>query len=326
MTILIAILLGFGIIGAIAYAAFLGSRRGLVLISLELLSFMVATVVALVAYQTVGAGIKAVAHVTAALSNVAGFAIIWVCAELACAVVIRFFVLPHIVRPTPLSLASRISGSVLNGLKTAAIITLALLVFSGLPLTPATKRPVTENFVARHFLALGSHLPVALPPGLGQDISDSFNFFTVTAEPESDERIELGYTTTEVNVDEAAEAAMLKLINRERANHDLPALTLNTKARAVARAYSTDMFARGYFSHLSPEGKTPFERLKAGGVKYGSAGENLALAPTLALAHDGLMKSPGHRANILSPDYRAVGIGIVDGGLYGLMVTQNFTD
>jgi uncharacterized protein YkwD len=94
----------------------------------------------------------------------------------------------------------------------------------------------------------------------------------------------------------------------------------------VARAYSADMFARGYFSHLDPDGKSPFDRMRAGDVEFGTAGENLALAPTLKLAHQGLMNSPGHRANILKPEYRTVGIGIVDGGAYGLMVTQDFTD
>ena len=57
---------------------------------------------------------------------------------------------------------------------------------------------------------------------------------------------------------------------------------------------------------------------------YLSAGENLALAPTLAGAHQGLMLSPGHRANILRPQFGRLGIGILDGGAQGLMVTQNF--
>jgi uncharacterized protein YkwD len=86
------------------------------------------------------------------------------------------------------------------------------------------------------------------------------------------------------------------------------------------------MLQRGYFSHITPEGFSPFDRLKAGKVAFGSAGENLALAPTLALAHQGLMNSPPHRANILNPAYRTVGIGVLDAGPYGVMVTQNFTD
>ena len=84
------------------------------------------------------------------------------------------------------------------------------------------------------------------------------------------------------------------------------------------------MFARGYFAHVSPDSLSPFDRMKAAHVRYITAGENLALAPTLPLAHKGLMNSPGHRANILQPLYRRVGIGILDGGMYGLMITQNF--
>jgi uncharacterized protein YkwD len=86
------------------------------------------------------------------------------------------------------------------------------------------------------------------------------------------------------------------------------------------------MFADGMFSHVDNDGQSPFDRMHHGGVTFDVAGENLALAPTLTLAHQGLMNSPGHRANILSPDYRAVGIGVIDGGSYGLIVVQDFTD
>jgi uncharacterized protein YkwD len=64
--------------------------------------------------------------------------------------------------------------------------------------------------------------------------------------------------------------------------------------------------------------------MRRGGLKSRAAGENLALARTLPMAHQGLMDSPGHRANILRPAFGRVGIGILDGGRYGLMVTQNF--
>jgi uncharacterized protein YkwD len=94
----------------------------------------------------------------------------------------------------------------------------------------------------------------------------------------------------------------------------------------VARAYSTKMLAEGFFSHVDRQGNTPFDRMTAGDVEYKSAGENLALAPTLLMAHQGLMNSPGHRANILKAEYGTVGIGIIDAGAHGLMVTQNFTD
>lgn len=62
----------------------------------------------------------------------------------------------------------------------------------------------------------------------------------------------------------------------------------------------------------------------AANIRFVVAGENLALAQNLLLAHDGLMNSPGHRANILREAFGRVGIGILDGGIYGLMVTQKF--
>ena len=61
-------------------------------------------------------------------------------------------------------------------------------------------------------------------------------------------------------------------------------------------------------------------------IKFSAAGENLALAPNVSLAHQGLMNSPGHRANIMSGDFGKVGIGVVDGGIYGEMFVQEFTD
>jgi uncharacterized protein YkwD len=59
-------------------------------------------------------------------------------------------------------------------------------------------------------------------------------------------------------------------------------------------------------------------------VRFLAAGENLALGQTLQICHRGLMNSPGHRANILKAAFGRVGIGILDGGFNGLMITQNF--
>jgi uncharacterized protein YkwD len=86
------------------------------------------------------------------------------------------------------------------------------------------------------------------------------------------------------------------------------------------------MFQQGYFAHVDPDGTTPFDRMKRGGVTFRAAGENLALAPTVDVAHEGLMNSPGHRANILNPSFHRIGIGVADGGMHGKMFTQNFAD
>ena len=92
----------------------------------------------------------------------------------------------------------------------------------------------------------------------------------------------------------------------------------------VARKQSADMFARGYFAHDTPEGLSPFDRMKQANVRFLTAGENLALAPTIPVAHTGLMNSPGHRANIMRREFGRVGIGVMDGGMRGLMVSQEF--
>jgi uncharacterized protein YkwD len=86
------------------------------------------------------------------------------------------------------------------------------------------------------------------------------------------------------------------------------------------------MFERGYFSHYNPEGMSPFDRMEQAGIHFIAAGENLALAPNVTIAHQGLMDSPGHRANILSTDFGKVGIGVMDGGMFGRMFVQEFTD
>ena len=117
---------------------------------------------------------------------------------------------------------------------------------------------------------------------------------------------------------------MLGLVNMERRKRGLKPLVADPELVPVARAHSQDMFARGYFSHYTPEGKDPFDRMKAAKIRYQAAGENLALGQTLKICHDGLMNSPGHRANILNPAYGRLGVGILDGGTYGLMISQEF--
>ena len=84
------------------------------------------------------------------------------------------------------------------------------------------------------------------------------------------------------------------------------------------------MFKLKYFGHQSPVSGSPFDRLKAAGITYTRAGENLAYAQSVAVAHRALMDSPGHRENILRPEFTRIGIGVINAGAYGRMVTQLF--
>lgn len=117
---------------------------------------------------------------------------------------------------------------------------------------------------------------------------------------------------------------MLKMLNSERAVHGLKALVWDNQIQEVGLEHSGDMLRRHYFSHTSPDGKMPWDRCAAHSLRYLAMGENLAQAPTLALAHQLLMDSPGHRANVLSPDFNRVGIGIASSPRDGLLITEVF--
>ncbi len=140
------------------------------------------------------------------------------------------------------------------------------------------------------------------------------------------ERIDLPFRVDEARPDPATEEAMLGLVNQERTQRGLAPLDMDPALQAVARAHAADMFRRGYFAHITPDGQTPVDRIRAARISFVRAGENLALAPTLARAHDGLMNSPGHRAAIIDPGFGRVGIGVLDGGIYGKMFVQVFRD
>lgn len=117
---------------------------------------------------------------------------------------------------------------------------------------------------------------------------------------------------------------LLLMINEERKKHSLHSLQFDEELTDIARNHSKDMLRRAYFSHYSPEGKNTYQRLQAAGIKYRVAGENLALAENIHQAHHELMSSPIHKANILNKAYTSLGIGIMDAGRNGLMITQMF--
>jgi len=161
-----------------------------------------------------------------------------------------------------------------------------------------------------------------LSPVFDKAISQTINKLTI--EPNSEESVTLPFTNTTGKERRDLEAEMIQLLNEERTKRGLKPLQADPELRQVALNHSKDMLARGYFSHYTPEGKDPFYRMRAAGVKFSVAGENLALVQTLSIAHNGLMNSPGHRVNILRPSFGRVGIGIIDAGVHGLMISQEF--
>jgi uncharacterized protein YkwD len=105
------------------------------------------------------------------------------------------------------------------------------------------------------------------------------------------------------------EARLLTLLNRDRAAAGLAPLEPDPELRSVALAHTQDMVAANFFGHVSPTTGTVDDRIRKAGVAVSMAGENVARADSAEAAHQSLMESPGHRANVLNPKYTHVGIG-----------------
>lgn len=120
------------------------------------------------------------------------------------------------------------------------------------------------------------------------------------------------------------EQEMLRLVNEARKQNNVSPLTADVPLTKVARVKSQDMIDNNYFSHNSPTYGSPFDMMKSFGINYVKAGENIAGNQNVQKAHESLMNSPGHRQNILNPDYTHIGIGIKQGGQYSNMFTQMF--
>ncbi|MFI6640970.1 CAP domain-containing protein [Streptomyces sp. NPDC050504] len=122
---------------------------------------------------------------------------------------------------------------------------------------------------------------------------------------------------------ESAEAAVLALVNQERAKVGCQAVRPSAELAALAAAFSKDMAERDFFDHTDPDGATPWDRAEKAGVK-GLGGENIARGQADAQAvMDAWMNSEGHRANILNCDYKTLGVG-VHFGAGGPWWTQDF--
>ncbi len=135
------------------------------------------------------------------------------------------------------------------------------------------------------------------------------------------------------------EVQMLMLINAERAAAGVDPVQLELDLNEAADVHSQWMIDTDTFSHTGAGGSSPGDRMRDAGFTFANGwtwGENVAWQSIRGASgfeddvinlHNALMNSPGHRANILNPDFDYIGIGIVVGeydGWTGIFVTQNF--
>lgn len=300
-----------------------GLQRGLFVQLFDILGFGVALLASLNFYPIGAALLVKLFDLPKIAAGPIGFLIVWLAAEsiffTALSPLFRKIVIPRLENP-----ANRFLGFIpatANALLFSAFI---LLFIVSLPLRPDIKKDIYDSKVGSFLIESASIAEKPFTSIFGPIAKQSLTFLTIT--PEEKGTINLEFTQTEYTIDLAGEQMMLARVNEERARAGIKALEFDSRLVAVARAHSRDMFERGYFSHFSPGGEDVGDRLESAGIYYTFAGENLALAPNIDRAHTGLINSPGHRRNILDPAFSKVGIGVIDGGVYGKMTTQVFTN
>ena len=131
-----------------------------------------------------------------------------------------------------------------------------------------------------------------------------------------------------VQASEITPDKVISLVNDARLANKVGILVKDEALTRAAQMKADDIFAKGYFAHTSPEGKTPWTWFAKAGYDYAYAGENLAIHFTQAEDQQrAWMESPTHRKNILNPEYREMGVAVESGILEGkktIVTVQEF--
>jgi uncharacterized protein YkwD len=133
----------------------------------------------------------------------------------------------------------------------------------------------------------------------------------------------LSITALAAGYDSAVERKMFELVNQERVGRGLPPLKWSDKLQQGARKHTENLAAHKQLSHQFSDEPSLAGRIAATGFHFSASAENVASATQSDDLHRALMASPGHRANILSPKYDSIGIGVVQRG-DSYYATQNF--
>ena len=297
---------------------------------IDFVSFVLSFVLGLSLYSVIAKILITIFHIPQGFANAIGFLVIAIVFEIVFNSLFRKLALslPLFIKTNPaknkIIFIERFLGIIpgfLSGLVLASFI-LSLII--ALPFSVFLKHSVTNSKFGSVLVSNTQVFAKGLNDVFGGAVNDTLSFLTV--ESDSNQIVNLNFKTKSVSVDEESEQQMFNLVNKERSLLKLKALTFSENLTKVGRAHCQDMLIRGYFSHYTKEGLSPFDRMVAANISFNYAGENLALAPNTDLAMKGLMQSPGHKANILSIDFGKVGIGVIDGGIYGEMFCQEFTN
>ena len=312
------------IAAAVVLAFVTGIRAGFIKTLYGLITWIVAIPVALMLQAPFGT-LLARFGLAAPAARTLAFVTVLLLIEIGFTVVGSAAVFPFVDRlhrDRTLGIADRAFGVIPSVLRTLVITAVALAAALVLPVGTEVRSAIDASRAAQALIAQVSAVQPALGALAGSP-DDSAPLFVTRLGADETEKLDLPSDLV-LTPDPDAEQEMLRLLNQERTSRGLPALELDLRALPVARQHSEEMFRLRYFGHQSPILGSPFDRLQAAKISYTRAGENLAYARSVAIAHRGLMESPGHRENILRPEFTRVAIGVISAGSYGRMFTQLF--
>ena len=316
------------ILTVLALYAVEGYGFGVVYALFDFVKFFISFLAGLKGYAFIVPYLMRYLHMSKGYANAAAFFIVAVIVELMCHVLLKNFVKKvnkeMIENQFISSWLSNFLG-IFPGILSGIILLMFLLtVITALPVSPFLKNAIASSQIGSFLVDRSQVVERELATIFGGAANDTINFLTV--EPQVNTSISLGFTVSNGEVDGSAEEQMLIMINDERVKRGEQTLVVDQKLKQLAEYYGQYLLSHGYFSHYTPDGLSPFDRMSQHDIIFQYAGENLAFSANTDLAMQGLMNSPGHRANILSANFRRVGIGVINAGIYGEMFVQEFTD
>lgn len=311
------------IILIILYYGMESLRYSLWAILADFLAFFGSLLISLKLYGFVAKFLGSNFNLPNSMSNALGFIFTAIAFEIGLSIAFAYLVtrLPKKIKKNKYNKIISVLPALGQGILIVAFLLSATM---SVPIKPQIKTDISNSKIGSRILSATTGIEQSFKDVFGGAIDDALTHMTI--KPGSRDSVKLETKAVNLTVDETSESQMFAMVNAERKKRGIAELTWEPKIVPVSRAHARDMWERNYFSHYSPEGKDVGDRLDKSGVRYGVAGENLALAPTLQSAHTGLMNSEGHRENILNPEFKKIGIGVIDNGYYGKMFVQVFTD
>lgn len=298
-------------------------RHGFWVILVDFVSFLGSILISLSFYKYVSLFLRSNFSLGSSISNALGFLATAIITEGILGFILAKFLhkVPEKLREhTLLKIAAMIPGVGEGLILIAFILTLAV----AFPIRPGVKSDIVRSKIGGVILEKTVVIEKSVNEIFGGVIEDSLTYLTI--KPGSRESVSLPTSSNNLKADTESAKEMFSLVNKERNKLGIPELIWNEKIAMISQSYATYMWENHYFGHIALDGKDVGDRLKEGKINYSAAGENLALAPTVISAEGGLMNSQGHKDNILNTEFKKVGIGVMDNGIYGKIFVQVFTD